>query len=222
MRVYVGYDPREDEAYRVCKFSLQYHNKDVEVIPIIQSDLRNKNIYNRQSDPLSTTEFSFTRFLVPFLNDYSGVALFCDCDFLWTGDVKELFDLYDPKYSVQLVKHNHIPTNTVKMDNKPQTKYDRKNWSSCMLFNCSKCETLTPDLVNTESGLFLHQFKWLPDGQIGALNKKFNWLVGDAETEVDPVALHYTNGGPWFENYKTCEHNEIWLHYQKLYKESLC
>jgi lipopolysaccharide biosynthesis glycosyltransferase len=222
MRVYIGYDPKEDEAFQVCKFSIQHHNKNVEVIPIKQSELVKTGIYNRPVDPLSTTEFTFTRFLVPYLNNYQGVALFCDCDFVWTGDVVELFNQYDPIYGVQVVKHSHVPTNSVKMDNQTQTVYEKKNWSSCILFNCNECVELTPNVVNTETGLFLHQFKWLPDNKIGSLDKKFNWLVGDPIQDTKPLAFHYTNGGPWFENYKDCEHSDVWFHYKKLFEESLC
>ena len=51
----------------------------------------------------------------------------------------------------------------------PQSKYEKKNWSSVILFNNARCTALTPEYVSTASGLELHQFKWLDgDEQHGA------------------------------------------------------
>ena len=78
--------------------------------------------------------------------------------------------LRDDRYAVMCVKHDHNPTEDVKFLGEKQTRYQKKNWSSVMLFNCAQCKALTPDYVNTASGLELHQFKWLTsDEEIGAL-----------------------------------------------------
>lgn len=213
MKVFVGYDSREDIAFRVCKHSILKHQPHANVLPIKQADLA--GIYKRPVDPLSSTEFSFTRFLVPYLTCYKGWALFVDCDFLFLEDVSKLFDLVENKYAVMVVKHNYCPVNKFKMDGKRQYLYPRKNWSSLILFNCShpSNQQLTLNLINSSTGQYLHQFCWLDDNEIGELDFQWNWLVGWNNTGI-PKALHYTEGGPWFENYKNCEYSDIWLNYR--------
>jgi hypothetical protein len=130
--------------------------------PLDERRLRHAGLYRREwtyedgqyydtrdRKPFST-EFSFTRFLVPSLCQWRGVALFCDCDFLWRTDVAELFALHDPSFAVQVVKHDHNPSETVKMEGQAQTRYLRKNWSSLMLWNCDHPSNLmlTPHKVN--------------------------------------------------------------------------
>jgi hypothetical protein len=80
-----------------------------------------------------------------------------------------------------------------------------------MLFNNDKCRALTPDVVAKESGLFLHQFKWLEgDHLIGGLPVTWNYLVGEMTMPGLPKLIHYTLGGPYFESYRDCEHADVW------------
>ncbi|XP_023770329.1 protein CDI [Lactuca sativa] len=218
-RIYVGYDPKEDVAYEVCRYSiLKRSSIPVEIIPIKQSELREKKYFWRERGKLESTEFSFTRFLTPFLAGYEGWAMFVDCDFLYLGDIKELFDLVDEKYAVMCVQHDYTPKETTKMDGAVQTLYPRKNWSSMVLYNCGhpKNKVLTPEIVNKESGAFLHRFQWLEDDEIGSVPFVWNFLVGHNRVEKDdpntfPKAIHYTLGGPWFEAWKDCEFGDLWL-----------
>lgn len=101
---------------------------------------------------------------------YKGRAIFVDCDFLFFGDVAELQQYMDPKYAVLCVQHDYVPKETTKMDGVPQSAYPRKNWSSYMLVNCGHDSTkqLTPELVNSESGAYLHRMQWAKDGEIEA------------------------------------------------------
>jgi lipopolysaccharide biosynthesis glycosyltransferase len=218
MKVFVGYDPKEDIAYRVCRYSISKHNPSTTVFPIIQQELRNLGLYYRDFDPLSSTEFSFTRFLVPHLSKHSGWALFCDCDFVWLDDVQKLFNLCDDRYAVMVVKHDHRPQNLIKMDGKIQSCYPRKNWSSMVLWNCEheSNKKLSIKYINEKPGSYLHQFNWLSDKEIGQIPVEWNWLVG-WNSGSNPKALHYTEGGPWFENYKDCEYNYIWNQYYDEY-----
>ena len=81
-----------------------------------------------------------------------------------------------------------------------------------MLMNCRKCTTLTPDYVNKASGLELHQFKWLEgDHLIGDLPLEWNWLVGEYEHKDNVKNVHYTKGGPWFEEYRECDYSKDWF-----------
>lgn len=216
LRIFIGWDSREDIAYRVCKRSLEMHSSiPLEIIPIKQHRLRSAGVYRREIDPLSSTEFSFTRFLTPYLAGYEGWAVFVDCDFLFRRDIAALLDYFDPEKAVYCVKHDYAPPEAVKMDGKTQTQYPRKNWSSFMLLNCAheQVRRLTPDVVNTESGLYLHRFNWLTDDVIGSLPVTWNYLEGwHTENDCeDPIAVHFTRGGPWFKNYQSVEYANEWL-----------
>ena len=216
MKVFIGYDNREDIAYQVCRESLARNSSIwLDIKPIKIQDMRERNLYWRENDPLSSTEFSFTRFLTPYLAGYDGWALFCDCDFLFRRDIAGLLGYADRTKACVLVKHDYRPAETVKMDNKPQHLYYRKNWSSFMLFNCGHeaIKRLTPELVNRSTGMYLHQFEWLDDYLIGELPITYNYLEGwyDRNDEPNPVAVHFTRGGPWFKDWANVEYAEEWM-----------
>ena len=215
-KVFVGYDPREDIAYQVCKHSIARRNKEVLVRPLVQKELREAGWYTRPIDPLSSTEFTFTRFLIPELCDYKGWALFMDCDMILLTDIQELFDQADEKYAVMCVHHDYTPREGFKMDGQKQSIYPRKNWSSDMLFNCghpSNKQINSSVVNNTEiTGKYLHRFSWLQDSEIGQLSHEWNWLTDWYKEPEDgkPKLLHYTEGGPWFENYRDCDYHKEW------------
>src|SRR5687767_13213627 len=97
-RVFIGWDRREPEAFEVACFSLKRRATiPVEITPIKLDDLRARDLYWRSEDPLASTEFTYSRFFTPFLANFEGWALFCDCDFLWLADVAELWDFANPK-----------------------------------------------------------------------------------------------------------------------------
>lgn len=218
MKVFIGWDSREDIAYQVCKASILRHTSiPVDIQPVVQSELRQRGVYTRESDPFSSTEFSFTRFLTPYLTGYTGWAVFVDCDFLFRGDIAGLMDYADGAKACLAVQHDYRPSETVKMDNKAQHQYPRKNWSSFMFINCAhpQVKTLTPEVVNRESGMFLHRFQWLTDDVIGSLPIAWNYLEGWYTRDhcPNPIAVHYTRGGPWFPGYQDVEYAEEWKAY---------
>ena len=140
--------------------------------------------------------------------------MFMDCDMLVLEDIAKLWALRDEKYAVMCVKHDHVPKEKTKFLGAQQTKYEKKNWSSVMLFNCAKCTALTPDYVNSASGLDLHRFNWLGDDDlIGEIPHRWNLLVGyDQSIPVDEVSnLHYTIGGPYFHDYKDIDYAAEWF-----------
>ena len=214
--IYIGYDTREDIAYQVSKFSILSKSQNISVNPLKLNELKDKKIYWRAEDKLGSTEFTFSRFLVPELNEFSGWALFCDCDILFLEDVNNLFNLANEKYAVMCVQHDYKPKEGVKMDGKAQTLYPRKNWSSLVLWNCShpSNKAITKELINQPdtTGKYLHRFSWLKDEEIGSISHHWNWLVGWYKEPEDgsPRAIHYTEGGPWFENYRHCEYHQVW------------
>lgn len=214
VKVFVGYDTREDIAYQVCKHSILSRQPNASIYPLIQKELRSAGWYNRPVDKLASTEFTFTRFLVPELTSFKGWALFMDCDMILTTDIKQLFDQANEQYAVMCVQHDYKVAEGIKMDGQKQTTYPRKNWSSVMLFNCEhpSNRALTKDLVNNPeiTGAYLHRFSWLKDEEIGQLDYTWNYLVGVYNNIEFPKLIHYTEGGPWFENYRFCEHHQKW------------
>ena len=213
IRVFVGFDSRETVAYHVLSHSiLRRASQPVEIAPLMLSQL--KDYFWRKMDPLQSTDFSFSRFLVPHLCNFEGWALFCDCDMLMLDDIATLWERRNEKFAVQVVKHNHVPKEDRKFLNEPQTRYEKKNWSSVILFNNAMCTPLTVDYVNTASGLELHQFKWLgDDALIGGLPARWNHLVDYDPTvpEEEVSFIHFTEGGPYFEEYRDCSYAELWF-----------
>jgi lipopolysaccharide biosynthesis glycosyltransferase len=211
INVFVGYDPREAIAFSVLAYSIQSRaSRPVFIAPLMLSQLQ--GVLTRERHPLQSTDFSFSRFLVPHLSDYSGWSLFMDCDMLLQEDIARLWSLRDDRYAVMAVKHYHVPKETVKFLGEPQSKYEKKNWSSVMLFNNARCRALTPAYVNAASGLELHQFKWLQnDDLIGALPDRWNHLVGYNPPRRDAAIVHYTLGGPYFDEYRHCEYSKEWF-----------
>jgi lipopolysaccharide biosynthesis glycosyltransferase len=212
IRIFIGYDPREAVAFNVLSHSIQVRSSQpVAITPINLSQLKAQMWRGRAG--LQSTEFSFSRFLTPYLCNYDGWAIFMDCDMLVLDDIAKLWDFRDDKFTVQCVKHNHVPKEKTKFLNQPQTVYEKKNWSSVMLLNCNKCAILTPEYVNTASGLELHCFRWLSDeNQIGAIPHSWNHLVDyDPAKPIKEISnLHYTSGGPYYKEYSNCGYADVW------------
>ena len=210
-RIFIGYDDNETVAFHVLSHSILRNSSiPVMITPIVKRHMA--GFYGRERSNIESTDFSFTRFLTPYLCGYEGWAAFMDCDMLMVGDVAELWSLRDDRYSVMCVKHDYRPVEDTKFLGQVQTKYEKKNWSSVMLFNNARCTTLTPQVVESESGLYLHQFKWLSsDSEIGELPNAWNYLVGEpVPRPTEPKLVHYTLGGPYFEKYAGCEYAEHW------------
>ena len=207
--IFIGYDFRERAATNVLIDSLyQNSSHPISITPLVTKQLINQGFHDRERDKNQSTEFSFTRFLVPFLMNYSGWAIFMDCDMLCRTDILELWNQRDEQFALQCVKHEHNPEEKIKFQGEIQTTYPKKNWSSLMLLNCNKCKTLTIDYINNASGLDLHRFKWLSnDDEIGSIKGKgWNQLLCSngkeysSETIEESKLVHWTLGGPWFKD----------------------
>lgn len=214
IKVFIGFDPVESVAWHTMAHSIFRHSsKPVAIIPV---NIRNlHSIYNRPRDPKQSNEFSFTRFLVPYLSEYSGYSLFFDCDMLLRSDISEIFDVIekDPGKAVYVVKHTYEPRDDIKYLNTVQYKYPRKNWSSVVLWNCAHPANtiITPEFVNSATGLDLHRFTWLKDEEIGGLDVRWNWLVGEYDDPpADVKNVHWTVGGPYFHEFQNADFSEEW------------
>ena len=224
LKVFVGYDSREDIAWQVCRHSLLRHAKrPIKVHAIRQAELRAQGVYTRPHDAKASTEFSLTRFLTPHLAAYDGWSVFVDCDTLFLSDVTDLLAEISDDRAIYVVKHEYTPHNTIKMDGKQQHIYPRKNWSSFVLFNGAhpSVQALTPEVVNASSPIDLHRFAWTSDDAIGALSSDWNFLVGDYRTPAKtPKMIHYTNGGPWFDNWQDVDFADLWLAEERMLRSS--
>ncbi len=214
LRVFIGWDSREAEVADILAYSLHQHASiplDIRYLKLADLD------FNRTHDPLQSTEFTYTRFLVPHLCNYKGKAVFMDCDMLCLGDIKELDDLDMSDYALRVVKHDHRPKAKFKMDGCVQTVYPRKNWSSLMIMNCERLKLWSKSIVETESGAFLHRFQGIDDDLIGEIPNTWNTL--DWMDECSKL-IHYTSGGPWFEECKDHPYGAIWLDWREQYLAS--
>ena len=220
--VYIGYDPKESIAWHVLVQSLmQTTSMPLSIKPV---NLRNYlSIYSREQDTRQSNEFSFSRFLVPYLKNYTGHALFMDCDMLVRSDIREIFNsaIDQEEKAVHVVKHDYTPANDVKYLGQKQYAYPRKNWSSVVLWNCNhpKNKLVDLDFVNSATGAELHRFSWLTDDEIGELDLEWNWLVGEYDvTQFNKHVknVHWTVGGPYFNEYADAAFANEWFEMKKI------
>lgn len=208
--VFVGFDRQEVIAYHVlCQSILERSSRPVRFTPINLAALA--EVFDRPAVAEQSTEFSFTRFLTPYLSGYEGWSLFMDCDMLVRADVAELFAMADDRYAVMVCQHEYTPRDRVKFLGHVQLPYAKKNWSSVMLLNNARCRALTPSYVSAASGLDLHRFNWLADeAEVGSLPLEWNWLVGEYAYNPDARIAHFTRGGPYFAGYEACDYADEW------------
>lgn len=222
--IWIGFDPREQDAFHVCvasireRLSIAAEIYALDVQRMIAAELymrpterRGAQLWDTISDAPMATEFAISRFFVPRLSGV-GTALFMDCDMLVRCDLAELFALADSRYAVQVVQHDQPAGDRVKMDGQIQTAYERKNWSSVMLWNVDHPanKQLTVTKLNSWSGRALHQFKWLEDSEIGALDPAWNHLVSVDEPDPETKIAHFTLGVPSMPGYEDCEFADEW------------
>lgn len=222
MQLFIGFDPREILQYEVARCSARYCTSiPVSIKPVVLRTLQESGLYRRPTlrvpgkpalrdlvsgAPMST-EFAISRFFVPLIaRQHTGLAAFVDCDVMFRRSVCDLFAAHERGKAVSVVKHEHMPTVSVKMDGQRQLVYPRKNWSSVMVFDLDhpKIAGLTPEFLNTATGLELHSFSWLADDEIGELPPEFNFLAGYSKC-ADPAIVHWTEGAPCMPGYEDAQ-----------------
>lgn len=211
IRIFIGYDSRYPIAYHVCAQSIiETSSSPVAITPLKLSNLN--NIFNREREPNQLTDFSYTRFLVPFLCQFKGWAIFIDGDMLIREDITNLWRLRDHKSTLMVVKHPEFAAPHSFLGNMV-IPFPKFNWSSVMLFNNENCNRLTADYLKTVSYENLHQFKWVGDeNKIGALPNKWNYLVDHNQLVNDVSLVHWTLGGPYLgDDYKNTEYATEWF-----------
>jgi lipopolysaccharide biosynthesis glycosyltransferase len=215
INVFVGFDQLEAIAYHVfCQSVLEKSTSLINFTPLAHQNL---NFFKNHDD--GSNKFIYSRFLTPFLNEYSGWAIFADGDMVCNHDITELWNLKDPSKAVQVVKHEYKTKKTVKYLGNKNEDYPRKNWSSLVLWNCGHPanKILTPEFIQDKPGSFLHRFSWLDDSQIGELPIEWNWLAIEYPNNPAAKIIHYTLGTPCFKEYSTTSQADIW---QQAYKKT--
>jgi len=209
LKVFIGYDAREAVAYHVCVNSLIRHcSSPIEIVPLALNTMP----FYREAHKDGSNAFIYSRFLVPYMCDFKGWALYLDGDMVVREDVAKLFDLAQMDKDVMVVKHAYKTRHPDKYLGNKNEDYPRKNWSSVILWNCENYpnRVLLPEFVERQDGSYLHRFSWLADGRIGELPAEWNWLVGEYERNDDAKLYHYTLGIPAFEEYAKCDNAEAW------------
>ncbi len=224
--IYIGFDPREADAFAVARESIRRRlNVPIPIHGIVLDELRKRGLYYRPtqrpngklwdeiSEASMSTEFAIARFLTPILAK-EGWALFVDGDVLARANVEELFRLAEAQVdkAVVCVKHRFDPPPGVKMDGQEQTRYARKNWSSVMLFNIQHPanKALTVELINSVPGRDLHRFCWLSESEIGEIGVEWNWLAAYSSPSVKPKIVHFTEGTPAMRGYEDQPYADEW------------
>ena len=216
INIFIGFDEGEKVSYHILSESIRRQSSvPVSITPLCLSNLPE---FRRELQTNQSTEFAFSRFLVPYLSEYKGWSLFLDCDMMFRDDIKNLWDIIDEDKSIMCCKHDYIPKQNVKFRGAKNEAFPKKNWSSFMLMNNQRCKMLTKEYVETASGLELHQFKWTHEENVGELPLEWNWLVGEYNYNKNAKNVHWTLGGPYFKDYKNSEYADEWY---RLYNDTI-
>ncbi len=214
--IIVGFDQREAISYHVfCQSVLEKSTLPIQFTPLAENTLS----FYEEEHPDGSNKFIYTRFLTPFLMQYSGWAIYADGDMVCMADIAELWRMRDHTKAVQVVKHEYQTKMTSKYLNNINENYPKKNWSSLVLWNCEHeaNRILTPQYVSKKTGKFLHRFSWLDDYLIGEIPKEWNWLAIEYEENVNAKIIHYTLGTPCFADFFDCSLSNMWhMEYKKL------
>lgn len=215
--IFIGFDPREAIAYHVCTNSIIRHStQTVSLTPLALNNL--SNYKEKHTD--GSNHFIYSRFLVPYLMEYKGWALFLDGDMLLRDDISKLWDLRDDSKAVMVVKHDYKTRMPVKYLGAKNEDYPRKNWSSVILWNCGHeaNKSVSPDFIQNATGAQLHRFTWLDDNLIGNLPVAWNWLPDEFGSNINAKLLHFTLGTPCFHDFATSPMADEW-HREKIYTD---
>ena len=212
----VGFDQREAVAYHTFTQSvIEKSSIPVSFIPLAINSL--KDYEETHTD--KSNDFIYSRFLTPYLKNFSGWAIFADGDMVCQTDIKELWNLKDESKAILVVKHDYKTKAKQKYLGNKNENYPRKNWSSLILWNCShpKHKILSPDFIAKQTGKYLHRFSWLDDDDIGTIPIEWNWLAIEYPNNPAAKIIHYTLGTPCFKEYSTTSQADIW---QQAYKKT--
>ena len=209
INIVVGFDQREAVAYHVfCQTIIDRATMPVQFLPLAENTLNKyKEVHTDGSN-----KFIYSRFLTPYLMNFSGWAIFADGDMVCQADIAELWALRDEDKAVQVVKHDYKTKAAKKYLGNKNEDYPKKNWSSLILWNCShpKNAILTPEFIQSQPGPYLHRFSWLENDLIGGLDAEWNWLAIEYPENPNAKLIHYTLGTPCFKDYANESMSDVW------------
>ena len=211
--IYIGFDSKiEPVAFHTCVQSIiEKSSIPVSITPLALNTLSEYTETHKDG----SNAFIYSRFLVPYLNNFKGMALFLDGDMLVRSDVAELLWEFEQDEAVKVVKHYYQTKHPIKYLGAKNEDYPKKNWSSVMLWNCGHHlnKQLTPKFVMEKDGKYLHRFQWLkyPEEQVGKLDESWNHLVTEYDYDQDAKLAHFTLGTPCFNGYQDCDYSEEWF-----------
>ena len=209
LTIYVGYDSRHSDIAEISKFAIEDSIKNInsnytdffkdKEEPIIKFLDKSKIKEYTREDKNQSTEFTYTRFLIPYLENYEGISMFLDDDIIFRKSPLELSYFLSPKNAVACLQYEYDDFPEKKFDGQNNVTYPKKLWSSFMVFNNNHpdCKKLTPEIVNTETGKYLHQFEWTQNIDMIPEQYIFTEGLDDIHHKYDFYAVHYTHGGPW-------------------------
>jgi len=180
--VFVGFDERQPVAYNVLQHSLRRYSRgrvQVEALMLDKLPIERRGL----------TQFTYSRFLVPYLCNYEGAAIFMDADVVVQGDIAELLAQADGVSAVQVMKEQH--------------KFE---WASVMLFNCANCKILTPEYIDDPK----HKLLELDWGKVGEFTPEWNHCV-NRMPPTEAKLYHFTEGVPIWDEVRGSPLDQIWL-----------
>ena len=211
LKIFVGFDGKvEPVAYHTfCQSIIEKSSIPVSFTPLALNTLSEY----KETHTDGSNAFIYSRFLVPYLCDFKGMALFVDGDMICRTDIAEILWEHDQDEAVKVVKHYYQTKHPVKYLGAKNEDYPKKNWSSVMLWNCGHHlnKQLTPKFVMEKPGKYLHRFEWLKhEDQIGKLDNKWNWLETEYEYNPEAKLIHHTLGTPCFKDYQSTDYSQEW------------
>ena len=214
--LFAGFDKREEIGYHTfCSSVIENASEPVSICPVGGGQRDGSNA------------FTYSRFLIPYLQEYRGMAIFADgSDMVMRGDIAELWRMRNPFLAVQVVKHDYKTKHPRKYlgtsMEAANEDYPRKNWSSLMIINCAHFawRDLNPETLKEMSGKCLHRFGFIPERFIGELPVEWNWLADEYGENAEAKLLHWTAGIPEFESYAHTPHSSEWFAANELVSRS--
>ena len=219
LKIFVGFDGKvEPVAYHTfCQSVIEKSSIPVSFTPLALNTLSEY----KETHTDGSNAFIYSRFLVPYLCDFKGMALFVDGDMICRADIAEILWEHEQDHAVKVVKHYYQTKHPVKYLGAKNEDYPKKNWSSVMLWNCGHHlnKQLTPKFVMEKPGKYLHRFEWLkyPEEQVGKLDETWNWLETEYEYNPNAKLVHHTLGTPCFKGYQNTDYSQEWFKtYQRM------
>ena len=124
IRIIVGFDQREAVAYHTfCQSIISRTTSPVQFIPLAKNSID----FYAEAHEDGSNDFVYSRFLTPFICNFTGKAIFADGDMICLSDINELISLFNPDMALQVVKHDYKTKALKKYLGNSNEDYPRKN-----------------------------------------------------------------------------------------------